>query len=166
MDTEHLEYIGSTKIQIEKIMERVLLLSAHSADATKISIFQNQEYECNQNIIFDQRRHTQIRALQRQQQLASGRLQAGEDGGEGVSGAQDENGQQDYGEEAFNKSHGISSGLYTHEIASSPDQRIAAEEALERDQSQEYEGQSSHRHRNLLKLLMTGRMSLTFRIDL
>ena len=65
MDTEHLEYIGSTKIQIEKIMERVLLLSAHSADTSKISIFQNQEYECNQNIIFDQRRRTQIKALQK-----------------------------------------------------------------------------------------------------
>ena len=74
--------------------------------------------------------------------------------------------QNEYGEEIFNKSHGISSGLYTHEIASSPEQRIAAEEALERDQSQEFEGQSSHRHKNLLKLLMTGRMSLTFRIDL
>ena len=39
-------------------------------------------------------------------------------------------------------------------------------EALERDQSQEYDAQCSHRHRTLLKILMTGRVSLTFKIDL
>lgn len=47
LDTVHLEYIGSTKIQIEKILESVLLASAHSADNSKIQIFQHQEYECN-----------------------------------------------------------------------------------------------------------------------
>ncbi len=85
---------------------------------------------------------------------------------EATPGRQEENYQQEYGEEAFAKSHGITSGLYTHEIASSPDHRAAADalEALERDQSQDAE--SSHRHRNLLKLLMTGRISLTFKIDL
>lgn len=70
LDTDHLEYIGSTKIQIEKIMESVLLQSAHSADSSKPQIFQHQEYECNQNIIFDQRRRDQIKFFHRQQRAA------------------------------------------------------------------------------------------------
>jgi len=165
LDTDHLEYIGSTKIQFEKIMESVLLQSAHSLDVAKVQIFQNQEYECNQNIVYDPRRREQIRFFHRQQRAGFGDGQGMQDENAGV---QDEKFQQEYEEEVFNKSHGISSGLYTHEIASSPDHRAAADalEALERDQSQEYDAQCSHRHRTLLKILMTGRVSLTFKIDL
>ena len=39
LDTDHLEYIGSTKIQVEKIMESVLLQSAHSPDSSMCQIF-------------------------------------------------------------------------------------------------------------------------------